>query len=267
MMSLASFVMSVVLLFTMPEVPTASTNRDVGPLVRSVWLVQSYGTSEAADPRNDLRTKGALSKALGKTNILTLAGVNGLMDPSTFARLAASKEGLDENGVRQIIEANPPASRAQLLPKVAEYADYLTTTFDLIDEPHLAAGEKLAGWIAQNYRPGELLHVTFICTGNSRRSILGATMGNIAAAYYGMPEIRFHSGGTAPSAFNTRTVDALREVGLEIESTGNEAPRGDPATANPIYHVRWGEQSQKNNSPLETTEFSKLYADQINPQN
>src|ERR671935_50655 len=75
-------------------------------------------------------------------------------------------------------------------------------TAEAIDPHHREAGEKLAHWIAANLEPGKPLHVTVVCTGNSRRSILGASMGNLAAAYCGMPEVRFHSGGTAPSAFN-----------------------------------------------------------------
>ena len=143
------------------------------------------------------------------------------------------------------------------------HAESLTTSFDMIDEPHREAGETLTDWISRNYKPGRPLHVTVVCTGNSRRSILGATMGNVAAAYYGMPEIRFHSGGTAPSAFNPRTVACLKEIGIEVEPTGAEAPRGEPKTANPIYKVRWGQQGD---STLETTEFSKNYSDPSNPQ-
>jgi hypothetical protein len=156
-----------------------------------------------------------------------------------------------------------PASRTQLRPRVAAHADYLTTTFDLIAERHMSAGTELADWIAKNYEPGRPLHVTAVCTGNSRRSILAATMGNIAAAYYGFPEVRFHSGGTAPSAFNPRTIAALAEIGVEIEATGADAPRGEPGTANPVYRVRWGVPGA---SALEATEFSKKYLDGGNPQ-
>ena len=39
---------------------------DEGPLVRSLWLVQRFGTAEAVAPRNDQHVKGKLSKALGK---------------------------------------------------------------------------------------------------------------------------------------------------------------------------------------------------------
>lgn len=158
------------------------------------------------------------------------------------------------------MDADVPDSRKRLNPKVGAHADLLTTSFDMIDQPHRQAGDTLADWITKNYKPGQPLHVTVVCTGNSRRSILGATMGNVAAAYYGMPEVRFHSGGTAPTAFNSRTVACLKEIGIEIESTGTEAPRGEPKTANPIYKVRWG------GSGLETTEFSKTYYDSSNPQ-
>jgi hypothetical protein len=236
---------------------------DVGPLVRSLWLVQRFGAADAVDPRNDQMVKGKLSKVLGKEGVLTAAGVRGLMDSSTFDRLAGADGKIDSDEVRKILEAEVPESRRRLNPKVAAHADLLTTSFDLIDESHREAGEKLADWIVKYYRPGRPLHVTVICTGNSRRSILGATMGNVAAAYYGLPEVRFHSGGTAPSAFNPRTVACLKEIGVEIEPAGKEAPRGVPKTANPIYKVRWGQAGEPS---LETTEFSKTYSDPSNPQ-
>ncbi len=91
-------------------------------------------------------------------------------------------------------------------------------------------------------------------------------MGNIAAAYYGMPEVRFHSGGTAPTAFNGRTVNALKEIGVEVEPTGKEAARGEPKTANPVYRVRWGSPGETGGPTMEATEFSKHYDDPANPQ-
>jgi hypothetical protein len=236
---------------------------DVGPLARSLWLVQRFGAADAVDPRNDQVVKGRLSKALGKEGVLTAAGVRGIMDSSTFDRLAGPGGKLDTGEVRQILEAEMPESRRRLNSKVAAHADLLTTSFDLIGESHRDASEKLVDWIVRNHKPGQSLHVTVICTGNSRRSILGATMGNIAAAYYGLPEVRFHSGGTAPTAFNPRTIAALKEIGVEIEATGREAPRGEPKTANPIYRVRWGQAGEPG---LETAEFSKTYSDPSNPQ-
>ncbi len=239
---------------------------DAGPLVRALWLVQRYGTEAAADPANDQRLKGALSKALGKGGELSLSKLDGFMEPDAFKKLAGSDGRLDAEDIGKAVDAAVPESRGLLLPKVREHADFLTTSFDMIDEPHRQAGGKLADWIASNYRPGHRLDVIVVCTGNSRRSILGATTGNIAACYYGMPEVRFHSGGTAPSAFNARTVAALRDVGVEVEPTGKEAERGEPKTANPIYRVRWGMSGEAGGLPLEATEFSKRYGDPANPQ-
>jgi arsenate reductase len=242
---------------------TCLAGDDVGPLVRSLWLVQRFGTAEAGSPRNDLKLKGTLAKALDKDGSLTASGVQGLMDSSTFERLAGGDGKLDPSEVRKALDAGVPDSRKRLSPKVVAHADLLTTSFDMIDEPHRAAGETLADWISRSYKPGQPLHVTVICTGNSRRSILGATMGNVAAAYNGMPEVRFHSGGTAPTAFNPCTVSCLKEIGIEVEPTGTEAPRGEPKTANPVYKVRWGEGGEPS---LEATEFSKTYSDLVNPR-
>ncbi len=241
------------------------TGADVGPFVRGLWLVQRYGTADAVDPANDQRVKGALARAIGKDGTITLSQLDAFMEPDVFKKLAGTDERLGSEKVRQAVESAAPESRRRLLPGIKEYADRLTTSFDLIDEPHRLAGRKLADWIAENDRPGRRLDVVVVCTGNSRRSILGATMGNIAAAYYGMPEIRFHSGGTAPTAFNVRTVKALREIGVEIEPTGKEAPRGEPKTANPVYRVRWGSPAGSDEPAVEATEFSKRYDDPANP--
>ncbi|WZP00166.1 hypothetical protein EP7_001785 [Isosphaeraceae bacterium EP7] len=232
---------------------------DPGPLVRALWLVQRHGTAEAKDPTNDQRIKGVLAKALAKDGLITRPELGNFMESETFNTLAGADAKLDSSEIARAVGEATPESRERMLPALREHADYLATTFDLIDEPHREAGAKLASWIAANYRPGTPLQVTVVCTGNSRRSILGSSMGNLAASYYGMPEIRFHSGGTAPTAFNPRTAKALEAIGFEVESTGQEATRGEPGTANSIYRVRWGD-------GLEATEFSKHYGDASNPQ-
>jgi arsenate reductase (thioredoxin) len=234
---------------------------DAGPLVRALWLMQRYGTADAVDPARDQSVKGALFKALGKEGELTFSELRGLMGADTFKKLAGADDRLDAAEIRSAVDAAVPEIRTRLLPKVREHADSLTTSFDRIDEAHRVAGQKLVDWIVKNYRPGQPLHVVVVCTGNSRRSILGATMGNVAAAHYGMPEIRFHSGGTAPTAFNTRTVATLREIGVDIEPTGKEAQRGEPKTENSIYRVRWGA-----SGGMDTMEFSKKFDDPANPQ-
>ena len=146
---------------------------DVGPLVRALWLVQRHGTPEALARINDQRLKGVLSKALAKDGVISLAELGGLMAPDAFNKLAGSDSMLDSAEIIRSLDAATPESRTKLSPKLREHADFLTTTFDMIDEPHREAGTKLARWIAANYQPGKPLHVTVVCTGNSRRSILG----------------------------------------------------------------------------------------------
>jgi arsenate reductase (thioredoxin) len=203
---------------------------------------------------------------LNKHGDLDLGKLEEIMDPEASRRLAVAANRLSQDEIKRILEAETPKTRTLLFPQIREHADLLTTSFDLIDESHREAGQKLVDWITARYRPGHSLDIVVICTGNSRRSILGAAMGNIAAAYYGLPDVRFHSGGTAPSACNRRAVAALKEIGVQVEPTGRDAPRGEPATPNPVYRVRWGSSPEANGPGLETEEFSKRYDDPANPQ-
>lgn len=155
--------------------------------------------------------------------------------------------------------ASPPAatpfeSRSRLAPSLRLHAERLGADPQAIAPRHRDAANAFACWIAEHYRRGGPLHAVVVCTGNSRRSILGSSMGNLAAAFHGMPEIRFHSGGTEPSAFNPRTVSALRSAGFGVEPTGDEKSHG-----NPVYRVSWGD-------GFEVLEFSKHYSDEVNPQ-
>src|SRR5262245_51061694 len=133
---------------------------DVGPLVRALWLVQRHGTAEALDPKNDQRVKAALSKALAKDGVITLGELGGFMQPDAFNKLAGADGSLDAAEAMRALDAATPESRTKLAPKLQAHADYLATTFDMIDPLHREAGEKLARWFAVNYEPGKPLHVT-----------------------------------------------------------------------------------------------------------
>jgi hypothetical protein len=243
--------------------PSASTvaGDDVGPLVRALWLVHRHGTPEAVRPENDPALKGTLFKQLGKREILHSSAVEGIMDAGVFAKLAGEAGRLDSAAIQRILDDDAPASRIQLFPKIRGHVQALTTSFDWIPQSHRQGAAKLVEWIVANHQAGRPLHVVVICTGNSRRSILAAAMGNVAASYYGMPELRFHSGGTHPTAFNPRTIATLREIGVEIQATGKEAARGAPDAANPIYRVHWGDGAN-----MECKEFSKTYDNPVNPR-
>ena len=241
--------------------------RDAGPFVRALWFVQRYGTLEAADPKHDEQTKALLTNTLAKDGTITNRAIaSKLMNAKTYQALAGADESLDASEVCQALDADVPETRRGLLPEVAAHFEALSTSFDRIDAAHLAAGEKLAEWIVANYQPQKPLPILFVCKGNSRRSIIGATMGNVAADYWGLPEARCYSGGTAPSAFNPRTIATLKAIGIEIEPTGQEAERGAEGSRNPMYFVRWGQSEGNGSRTMETVEFSKHYGDAANPQ-
>lgn len=157
-------------------------------------------------------------------------------------------------------------SRALLLAGVRTHLDTLAAQVDRMDPGRRAAAMKLSNAIVSRFRPGTTLPVIVVCTGNSRRSIMGAAFGNASATNEGLNDIRFYSGGTEPSSFNTRTVSTLRSVGFEIAETGELVTAGAVGIANPIYLLSWGRSKQPVASVLGVKEFSKPYSHSENPQ-
>ena len=157
------------------------------------------------------------------------------------------------------------SEREFLFPKVRVQCDLLSAQNSLISPIHFDGSERLFQAIVSQHIPGVELGVIVICTDNSRRSMLAATMGNIAAAYHGIPELRFYSGGTNPSAFNPRTIRTLEEVGVVIQPTKENATVGDAGEVNPVYMVSWGNLPRMGVNRFEIKEFSKIYSDPYNP--
>lgn len=103
--------------------------------------------------------------------------------------------------------------------------------------------------IAQN-KPVNLI---FICTHNSRRSVLGQVWAQVAAARYGISPVLTFSGGTEITACNPRTIAALSRAGLEV----NQTTEGE----NPVYELSYDAECP----PI--TAFSKVYDQSPNPTN
>ncbi len=144
-----------------------------------------------------------------------------------------------------------------LIPKAVneKLREYITARCDGVRQNPTAS----AAGITRNrgLRPGENpsgrpARLTFVCTHNSRRSILCQVWGAAAAAYFGIPESRRFSGGTEATAFNSRAVAVLRRAGFEID---------EPAPVkNPHYAVRY-----RSDGPALDC-FSKIYTDARNPK-
>lgn len=266
-----SFLMCLLLAFCATnDGSTDSGATDVGPFLRALHLVQQHGRPVASQ---DERVKSMLAKTLAHGDTITCDELGDFMTLERIREMTESKstgkntggpnvtgggERIDAAQVARALELHMPASRSLLPTQLRSHADQLTSSFELIDETHRQAGDKLAKWLSANYKAGQPLSVIVVCTGNSRRSMLGSAMGNLAAAYYGLDDIRFYSGGTNPSAFNKRTIATLQDIGFDIAATGSQAIRGETESPNPIFRVAWGH-------GLETVEFSKHYADESNP--
>jgi protein-tyrosine-phosphatase len=154
----------------------------------------------------------------------------------TFA-LGAQPAGPHSHGVNEEL-------RGYLAIRLAE--------FDKIPQPRRRELQKIAAYVRENVAQGRSTRLTFVCTHNSRRSLLCQVWGAAAAAYFGISGVETFSGGTEATAFNSRAVAALRRAGFEINETA-------PAK-NPHYAVRF----RVDGPALEC--FSKIYTAAPNPQ-
>lgn len=136
-------------------------------------------------------------------------------------------------------------------PKLAHYIQQLLPAVDHISQERIEILDRLVAYCTAKLQSDQALNLTFICTHNSRRSHLSQIWAQVAAYYYGFPEISTFSGGTATTAFNERAVAALERAGMEITNPGGE---------NPHYQVHYAEDA----TPLEA--FSKVFDDAPNPQ-
>jgi hypothetical protein len=123
--------------------------------------------------------------------------------------------------------------------------------FDQIP-PHRAASlENIARYVTAELDAGKPAKLTFICTHNSRRSLMSQIWAQTAAHFLGLSGVETYSGGTEATAFNSRAVSALERSGFRIEA-GSDAP-------NPVYRVWFAAEEE----PL--TAFSKVYDHAPNP--
>ncbi len=231
-----------------------------GPdFLKALAFAQHFAKPAALTPENDRQLKATILKALQeKPPVISFAEVKDIFDEKEFAEWNA-KDQLTIARMDVLLTEALPKSRGKIFPALVDHTDLLTTQFDMIDEPHQRAANEFAGWIAKNYSAKEERGVSVICTGNSRRSVMGATMGNVAAAYWGLSNLKFYSAGTTPTALNARTIETLKKVGIEVANTTEEAPRGKGGEANLIYQVSWG------TFPA-VKEYSKRYTDSPLPE-
>ena len=139
-----------------------------------------------------------------------------------------------------------------MYPTLVRTIESLMPNLAGVPEERRDALDRIAAFVRERSASGAPTKLTFICTGNSRRSHLGQLWAAAAARYYGVAGVETYSGGTEPSAFNPRTIAALERAGFTVA-------KSDDATENPHYSVRWADDAA-------VDAFSKRYDDATNPK-
>ena len=130
------------------------------------------------------------------------------------------------------------------------YIEKVVTEFNLIPEFRKKKLNLLRKYILEKKEETNLL---FICTHNSRRSLLAQVWAQVAAHHYGFFNVTSYSGGTETTSFYPSAIKALEMQGLLI----NKISEKD----NPIYTVKYSESVH----PIIC--YSKKYNDFFNPKN
>lgn len=146
---------------------------------------------------------------------------------------------------------NMPSSH-ELVGNLKNYIEGIEADFTQIPDERKDQLKKLALYVKTKSTSNEPSNLIFICTHNSRRSHMSQLWAQTAAYHYGIKNVYCFSGGTEATAFNPRSVRALRKAGFEIEQTDS--------TSNPVYLVTYA----KGEEPVKG--FSKKYFDEFNPQ-
>lgn len=133
-----------------------------------------------------------------------------------------------------------------------KYIQNAEREFSQIPDKRKADLEKIAVFVSKKTELGENAKLIYICTHNSRRSHFGQIWAATAAAFYGISGVEAYSGGTYVTAFNDRSVSAIKRAGFQVFNTTEGA--------NPIYHLKYDENGE------EIVAFSKRYDDVTNPQ-
>jgi protein-tyrosine-phosphatase len=148
--------------------------------------------------------------------------------------------------------AAAPTEEPRMYPALVHTIEALAPDVAQVPAERRATLDRIAEFVRAHGSKGATARLTFICTGNSRRSHLGQLWAAAAARYYGVDAVETFSGGTEPSAFNPRTIAALQRAGFTVE-------KRDDAADNPHYAVRWSDEV----APVDA--FSKRYDDDANP--
>ncbi|MEO0477912.1 MAG: protein-tyrosine-phosphatase [Planctomycetota bacterium] len=133
-------------------------------------------------------------------------------------------------------EASNPSDSSNVT--FAEYVNDRIAEFDQIDNDRRNVLDPLIDAITRHSEDGKV-ELVFICTHNSRRSLMSQNWAKAAAVHYGFDNVTTYSGGTEASAFHPNAIAALERSGFDIEQMdGSENPVHKvmfPGLEDPMY--------------------------------
>lgn len=132
------------------------------------------------------------------------------------------------------------------------YIETVSSEFELIPSERKATLKTLADFITGYLKEEGLCNLIFICTHNSRRSHLSQAWAQVAACYYGMPQVSCYSGGTEATALFPMAANALAKAGFTVKALSEGK--------NPVYSIKYAE----NIHPM--IGFSKTFDHNFNPE-
>lgn len=138
-----------------------------------------------------------------------------------------------------------------MFQKIKNTCIELTQKFDEIPSERKQLLGKISSYIQTKKDKNEPIQLMYVCTHNSRRSHFGQIWAAVAAEFYTIENVSTFSGGTEATAFNINAINALKEIGFEIQTKSE--------SSNPIFEVKFSEFSNP------TICFSKVYDDAFNP--
>lgn len=115
-----------------------------------------------------------------------------------------------------------PQTAVKFNKQLKEYADGVSTEFNLISDARKKTLIELGDFILEDKIKTKKAILIFVCTSNSRRSHLSQVWMQTAAAYYGLDSIFTFSGGTEATALNPRAADAMRRAGFTLTKSGTD---------------------------------------------
>jgi hypothetical protein len=138
-----------------------------------------------------------------------------------------------------------------MYPKINSICNELILQFDSISTERKQVLITISEYIQRKKSEGLPIQLMYVCTHNSRRSHFGQIWSAVAAVYYGVLNVTTFSGGTEATTFNQNAIQALEEIGFQINTK--------ESGANPVYEVYFSELI----TPIHC--FSKVYDDNFNP--